>query len=97
MLRKIKFHLGLDWIYAHNEHPKYLDILDNSPPLIVPPAEQLAELAEFAKIGDLRGLTERLKQLATDDFNYIPFAAHLQTLSKEFKLGDIKRLLLGRS
>ena len=97
VLRKIKFHLGLDWIYAHNEHPKYLDILDNSPPLIVPPAEQLAELAEFAKIGDLRGLTERLKHLATDDFNYIPFAAHLQTLSKEFKLGDIKRLLLGRS
>ena len=93
ILRKLKFHLGLDWTYAMNEPPTYLDIQDNPTPLLIPPTERLAELAEFAKIGDLRGLTGHLQQLATDDFNYIPFASHLQTLAREFKLGDIKRLL----
>ena len=93
VLRKIKFHLSLDWIYAMNESSNFLDTQDYGSPLLIPPEGQLAELAEFAKIGDLRGLTERLKQIATDDFGYIPFASHLQSLAREFKLGDIKRLL----
>jgi signal transduction histidine kinase/CheY-like chemotaxis protein len=93
VLRKIKFHLGLDWTYAMNEPTRSLDIEDGGSPLRIPPEAQLAELAEFAKIGDLRGLTERLRQIATDDFSYIPFASHLQSLAREFRLGDIKRLL----
>jgi CheY-like chemotaxis protein len=95
ILRKLKFHLGLEWVHNLDEATQYAESGDNAIPMRMPPSAQLAELANYARIGDLRGLTERLGQIASDDFNYIPFAVHLQNLSKQFRLGDIKRLLNG--
>jgi hypothetical protein len=63
--------------------------------MLLPSPAQLARLADYARIGDLRGLAEQLRRIATDDFNYIPFAVHLQGLCKQFRLGDIKRFLNG--
>ncbi len=62
-------------------------------PMIRPPPDCLEELAAFARMGDLRGLQDRLETLVESDAGYIPFAAHLQALSREFRLGDIKKLL----
>jgi len=93
VLRKLKIHLALDWVYAGGEAA--LAMGEQAAPMRLPPSARLAELAGFARIGDLRGLSEKLRQIAADDASYQPFASHLQGLCKQFRLGDIKRLLNG--
>jgi len=93
LLRKIRLHLSLDWILRGDEvNPA--ETMANAP-MMMPPKDELAQLAQFARIGDLRGLTDRLQQLATNDFAYLPFAIRLQNMAKEFRLADIKQMLKG--
>ncbi len=91
LLRKIKLHLIVDWVYAGEDIPVN-EVIANAP-MQIPPAHYLGELAEFARIGDLRGLADKLHTLAEKEPGYIAFVSHLQTLSREFRLADIKRLL----
>lgn len=91
LLRKIKLHLSLDWIVAGQEISDEDD--DVIEPMQIPPTALLGTLAEFARIGDLRGLNEKLQSLAQTDPHYVSFVTHLQSLSKDFRLADIKRML----
>ncbi|HET8710895.1 MAG TPA: hypothetical protein VFM32_05950, partial [Spongiibacteraceae bacterium] len=91
LLRKIKLHLSLDWVYSGQEVP-INDVVTDAP-MQVPPPQYLGELAEFARIGDLRGLADKLHALAAREPQYVAFVAQLQTLSREFRLADIKRIL----
>jgi CheY-like chemotaxis protein len=93
LLCKIKLHLSVDWIYAGQDIAPQPDDADADEPMQIPPTQFLGELAEFARIGDLRGLGDRLQALAVQEPKYVAFVAHLQTLSKDFRLADIKRLL----
>lgn len=90
LYEKIRLHLSLDWIYRGQEAS---ESADRAPEIVVPPAEELAKLAECARIGDLRGLNEALQSLAAGDFKYLPFAMRVQSLAKEFRLADIKKML----
>ncbi|MGZ8218589.1 hybrid sensor histidine kinase/response regulator [Methylomagnum sp.] len=91
LLRKLKLHLGLDWIYrkdggAGSRNPAH-------EAMVPPPPEVIEELAACARMGDMRGLTDRLKALIDEDFQYLPYARHLQGLAKEFRVADIKAML----
>jgi DNA-binding response OmpR family regulator len=90
LLRKVKLHLGLDWHYQGSAAPPTPEI---DLPMVRPPNEYLQALAAHAKIGDLRGLSEQLQALVRADPSHRAFADQLQTLAREFRLGDIKRLL----
>jgi len=89
LLRKLRLHLALDWTYG----PVPAPYLAPPPPMVLPPGEHLAALQRYARMGDLRGLTDRLQDLASEDFQYLPFAMHLQGLAKDFRLADIKQFL----
>jgi signal transduction histidine kinase/CheY-like chemotaxis protein/purine-cytosine permease-like protein len=91
LLRKIKLHLSLDWVYAGEEFNE--DDEEIEEPMQIPPSTLLGPLAEYARIGDLHGLNDKLHALAQSQPNYAAFVTHLQTLSKDFRLADIKRLL----
>jgi len=96
LLRKIKLHLSLDWIFAGQEHDSINSAHEHEPlsePMQIPPPLFLGELAEFARIGDLRGLGDKLQALAAHEPRYVAFVTHVQVLSKDFRLADIKRLL----
>ncbi|WP_133718851.1 response regulator [Methylocaldum gracile] len=93
LLRKLKLHLSLDWLYRGEDTEQIETAPDTAQPMLRPPPDCLEELAAFARIGDLRGLADRLDTLAGSDAGYIPFAEHLQALSREFRLGDIKKTL----
>jgi signal transduction histidine kinase/CheY-like chemotaxis protein len=93
LLRKLRLHLGLNWRYAIREVAPESAVAALYSPVINPPPEVVDGLAACARIGDLRGLTERLRHLVEDDFKYLPYARRLQSLAKEFRLGDIKKLL----
>jgi signal transduction histidine kinase/ActR/RegA family two-component response regulator len=93
LLYKLKLHLSLDWLYRGDDMSQDPPVPSTAAPMIRPPPDCLEELAAFARMGDLRGLQDRLETLVESDAGYIPFAAHLQALSREFRLGDIKKLL----
>src|SRR5690606_13392935 len=92
LLRKIRQQLQLEWIRP--ALPKIeMPVKSVAEPMLYPAAEQMLELEQLAKIGDLKGLSERLLALQAAEPRYAAFVAHLQSLSKEFRLADIKRLL----
>jgi CheY-like chemotaxis protein len=91
LLRKIKLHLSLDWVVAGQEISDDDDAIDE--PMQIPPSALLSALAESARIGDLHGLNDKLHTLAQQQPSYAAFVMHVQTLSKDFRLADIKRLL----
>jgi CheY-like chemotaxis protein len=91
LLRKLKLHLGLDWIYRKDDGTG--NRIPTQETMIPPPPEVLEELAACARMGDMRGLTDRLKALIDEDFQYLPYARHLQGLAKEFRVADIKAVL----
>jgi signal transduction histidine kinase/CheY-like chemotaxis protein len=93
LLNKIGLHLSLDWIEAGV--PARPAAAEAQPAVVLPPPAQMAELAELAKVGDLRGLNAQLQALAMNDFKYLPFAMQVQALAKAFRLADIKQLLNG--
>ncbi len=92
LLAKIRLHLNLEWRHA-DEASQPMPPVNDSAPIRFPDSDTLRALAQLARIGDLRGVTEQLQQLADRQPDYAPFAAHLQGLAKEFRLADIKRLL----
>ncbi|BBA34764.1 integral membrane sensor hybrid histidine kinase [Methylocaldum marinum] len=93
LLRKLKLHLSLDWLHRGDDTAEIQTAPETEAPMIRPPPDCLEELAAFARMGDLRGLQDRLGTLVETDAGYIPFATHLQALSREFRLGDIKKTL----
>ncbi|BBL75151.1 ATP-binding protein [Methylomagnum ishizawai] len=90
LLRKVKLHLGLDWIYRKDGTAAGRTETEQT---LAPPPEVLEELEFCARIGDMRGLTDRLKDLIDEDFKYLPYARHLQGLAKAFRIADIKAFL----
>ena len=60
--------------------------------VILPPASTLETLHAFAKIGDITELRKTLAELAQEP-RFIPFAARLQELARQFEMDDIRKLL----
>lgn len=94
---KIKFHLSLDWVCEPVPWTPPVPATpdDDAKPMIRPSSEQLVDLAEHMRIGDLRGLTDRMQVLATNDLRLKPFANRLHSMAKEFRLADIRHFLNG--
>jgi signal transduction histidine kinase/CheY-like chemotaxis protein/purine-cytosine permease-like protein len=92
LLRKLRLHLGLDWLQAEESAAEPAPPVSDGP-MIAPPPEVLDALEAFARIGDLRGLADRLDRLADDGPQYLPYARRLQSLAKEFRLGDLRNVL----
>jgi CheY-like chemotaxis protein len=93
LLQRLKLHLGLDWVYRKDKPAPGRCLSSDDEAMALPPAGVVKDLAACAKIGDLRGLTDRLKMLIEEDLKYLPYARYLQGLAKEFRLADIKKLL----
>ena len=90
LLHKLKLHTGLAWICQNEE----VD-LGNAPEdaLQLPPAEILQKLQAFVRIGDLLGLNKKLDELVKTSPEYRPLSLRIKTLTSEFRLAEIKKLL----
>lgn len=60
---------------------------------VAPPPEELAVLIDLAMRGDLRAITQRAAFLEELDQRWVPFAAHLRQLAKDFKGKQILEFL----
>lgn len=91
LLARIKLHLGLRWLYRGDDESDTPPIHEAQ--LIVPPNEQLNSLRAAVRIGDLRSLDDHLNILVESNRQYQPFARHVQTLARQFRLADLRKVL----
>lgn len=91
LLTKLKLHASLTWNYQSDE-PDNNEITELE--LLLPPADILQTLNAFVRIGDLLGLSKKLEELVKNNPQYLPLSTRIKILSSEFRLAEIKKLLL---
>ncbi len=92
LLRKLKLHLSLNWIYDIDQ----LDKIQNETPdtLTFPPPYVINQLMNFVKIGDLLGFKQQLNELLLNEPKYHVFVNRMILLARDFRINEIKKLLL---
>jgi len=90
LLYKLKLHLAVNWLYQeqHQEDVAELQAANRLPPL-----EVIQELTGYVRIGDLLGLNQQLNELIRQHQEHAHFAQSIMTLSNEFRLVEIKKIL----
>ena len=58
--------------------------------IVIPPLEKIEELYDFARRGLIQDLTNALEQLQKEDHRYAAFSAQLLSLTKKFKVKEIR-------
>jgi signal transduction histidine kinase/CheY-like chemotaxis protein/purine-cytosine permease-like protein len=91
LLYKIKLHLGLTWTYQ-NHIAEPVKVM-GATKINFPPANDMAGLVHFVRIGDMLGLTKALEHFAEQHPEYQAFAYKIKTLANEFRLGEIRALV----
>ncbi len=91
LLYKLKLHLGLTWICE--DDPMTEPKLGDNGSSQLPPAAIMDSLIPFVRIGDMRGLNKRIDELNQQTPDYQPFFLKIKTLSGEFRIGEIRKLL----
>ncbi|MEI6333650.1 MAG: ATP-binding protein [Methylococcaceae bacterium] len=92
LLNKLKLHLALNWICQSEA----IDLPGASAeePFLIPPADIIEKFVHFVRIGDLLGLNKHLDKLAKNQPEYYPFASRVKVLAGEFRIAEIKKLLV---
>ncbi len=94
LLGFIQTHLNVKWLYNEEEaKEKQASVEAKEGELIPPPAEELEQLYELAKFGNMRKIREMVLDLESRDEKYIPFAHKFQELAKAFDDEQILALL----
>ena len=91
LLSKLKLHLALTWLHQFEEPENTNEAIETA--LLLPPDEILKNLQGFVRIGDLLGLNKTLEELIKQYPEYKPLNQRIKTLTKEFRLAEIKKLL----
>ncbi len=92
LLDKLKFYLSMDWIYGNSKTNQAQLALNKT--IIIPPPNIINELMQYVKIGDLLGLKHQLNTLVISEPCYQIFTKRINTLASEFRIAEIKELLL---
>ncbi|GAK49046.1 signal transduction histidine kinase [Candidatus Moduliflexus flocculans] len=83
--------LGVKWVYREERDAE--EHAPNFAELVLPPANSLRALLEFAQIGDILELRRQLAALADTNAEWQPFLRPLQELAQQFRLTDIRAQL----
>jgi len=103
LVEKLQANLRLEWLYKKTENPTEIleeqqtdssDTLD-SPEILLPPAAELQEIINAARIGDIDRIETEATRLRQLDVAYIPFADKIAELAGEFNDTEILHLVNG--
>lgn len=89
---KLKSTLDLDWI--GQEAPMQNTAAASKIADTRPPQEVVDKLVEFIRIGDLMGLNRQLDEAGLNRPDYLPFLLKIRQLAGEFRIAEIKNLLM---
>lgn len=84
--------LEIEWVYEDAFDMMY-EVLPHTE-FVLPPSEILETLANFSKIGDVRGILDVLDGLRSDEI-FSVFSEKLRKLTKGFKMNEVRSLLAG--
>ena len=87
-VRLLEQYLQLEWVYAAEPEADVAEV-----EALVPPAEELAILAELAAAGDILALQARATELQQQNPQWRPFARKLERLAGRFEMEQIRVLL----
>lgn len=84
---ELQQHLGLEWFYTEAEPAEV------APQFVAPLRDQLVQLIELARIGDIRQIKRYLDQLEAEDAQFQPFVSQANALLKGFQLEKLRAFL----
>jgi CheY-like chemotaxis protein len=94
LLGCLKLHLNLEWEY---EEPPATDSgeqqLDESLPMVFPPAEDLRTLLEFAEISHITGIQQAIEKIKKKNKKFLPFATKIEELVDDFQFKRIIEMI----
>ncbi|MEQ1620496.1 MAG: ATP-binding protein [Methylococcales bacterium] len=90
LMTKLQIYLSLTWQYQLDANSKPETLSDA---IEIPPASLLQPCIELVKIGDILGLKKLLEQLSDTESQYAAYFAKIITLSNQFKIAEIRKLL----
>ena len=94
LLDLIQLHLKLEWIYQEEQGKLPVGSQSSrSGPMIPPLPGELAELYNIAMIGQITKLRKYVDHLEATDPKYLPFAAKIRQLAKEFRIEEIQEFI----
>lgn len=102
LLAKIKQHLNLEWTYEEVAASENLEESESShfisgflpkELMTVPPVEELKQLLNLVKTGDIDGISEEARRIKKLDQQYEDFALTILYLAQEFEERKIFKLL----
>ncbi len=85
LLEQLSHHLNLRWTTREQT--------GGAAPLMYPPAETIQELHEFALMGDINELTERVNKLEISAPHFRPFAVQVQRFLTRYQLDELSEWL----
>ena len=87
-------HLDLSWVYAETlTLPTVTVAMQVELEIVRPPASELANLIEYARKGQMKGIEQELEKLTKSDAKYQPFVNQLNQLVKQFNIQKIRQFL----
>ena len=87
-------HLDLSWVYAETlTLPTVTVAMQAESEIVRPPASELANLIEYARKRQMKGIEQELEKLTKSDAKYQPFVNQLNQLVKQFNIQKIRQFL----
>ena len=87
-------HLDLSWVYAEIlTVPTATVAIQAESEIVRPLASELANLIEYARKGQMKGIEQELEKLTKSDAKYQPFVNQLNQLVQEFNIQKIRQFL----
>jgi signal transduction histidine kinase/CheY-like chemotaxis protein len=93
LLEKLQAHLHLEWEYEAPGEPREPETPMDREAIIPPSQAELAQLYQWAKIGDMMSLQERLEELSVSDPALTLFKARISQLANEAQLDEIEQFI----
>jgi signal transduction histidine kinase len=75
------------------EEVREIPELEEKPPLVSPPHEEVEQLLDLAVMGDIMAIRERAKALETSEKKFAAFAEKLSQLAEELQITEIQLFL----
>jgi len=90
LLEQLQLHLALEWVRGKTP-------VESNPEAaqfpVLPPAERLLAIREYARIGYMKGVSEEIERLPALDSLYHPYAARLREMARQFRTAEIIALI----
>ncbi|MEO8890176.1 MAG: response regulator [Coleofasciculaceae cyanobacterium] len=93
LLKKLKYYLKLTWIYKTHNVIEANSVYEPLSAIVMPPAEELANIYKAAQIGHNEGIKQEATRLKQLDSKYTQFANKLLELAEDFKDEEIMKMI----